>query len=105
MSSKIQHARLSKPIMADGYIHQGNGNVIKPEVFAKALAENRLVEPGSVVIDHAKSEVYWIHHMTEALAAAVAEMGDPMQGVSMSATVEESFLGPQVLNTDEPKKA
>ncbi len=103
--SKIQHARMSKPIMADGFIHQGNGNRIKPEVFAKALAENRLVEPGSVVIDDQKSEVYWIHHMTEALAAAIQEAGDQMQGVSMSATVEESFLGPQVMNMEEPKKA
>lgn len=102
--SNIAHANMSKPIGADGFIHVGDGSVIKPEVFAKALSENRLVEPGTVVVDHQKSEVRWVHHMAEAMAKAVAEMGPPMDGVSVGA-LEESFLNPQVLNNAKPKKA
>lgn len=103
--SKITHASLVKPIMDDGFIHLGNGDVIRPEVFAKALAENRLVEKGTVVIDHQKHEVRWIHHMTEALAKAVEELSGSTKGLSMGVTVEQSFLDPQLLNTGDAEKA
>lgn len=79
---RLTHFHARMPIAADGFIHLGNGDVIKPEVLAEGLAKAKGVELRTVRIDHEKDEVRWAQHLTEELARAFDGMGLDRQAIT-----------------------